>query len=70
MFYITRDGRTAVVPGPNKKPYRTKAQRAVARRMARRCADGAWRSQAPFSFHGVPGEFVWRGSVAVSVGSR
>lgn len=43
----------------NLKPYRTKAQKAEARRTARKDADGAWRSDAPFSIHGQPGEWVW-----------
>jgi hypothetical protein len=40
---------------PNLKPYRTEAQKAEARRTAREDADGAWRSNAPFSIHGEPG---------------
>jgi hypothetical protein len=44
---------------PNLKPYRTKAQKAEARRTARKDADGAWRSDAPFSIHGQPGEWYW-----------
>jgi len=52
---------------PNLKPYRTKAQRAEARRTARKCADGAWRSEAPFSIHGMPGEWVWDASHKVPV---
>jgi hypothetical protein len=47
---------------PNLKPYRTKAQKAEARRTARKDADGAWRSNAPFSIHGMPGEWVWDAS--------
>ena len=43
----------------NRKPYRTKAQRAEARRTARKDADGAWRSAAPFSIHGEGGEWYW-----------
>jgi hypothetical protein len=43
----------------NLKPYRTKAQKAEARRTARKDADGAWRSDAPFSIHGQPGEWYW-----------
>ena len=39
---------------PNLKPYRTKAQKAEARRSARKDEDGAWRSNAPFSIHGEP----------------
>ena len=52
---------------PNLKPYRTKAQRAAARRTARKEADGAWRSNAPFSLHGHPGEWVWDQSHKVPV---
>jgi hypothetical protein len=44
---------------PNLKPYRTKAQKAEARRTARKSADGAWRSDAPFSIHGEPGVWYW-----------
>lgn len=36
---------------PNLKPYRTKAQKAEARRTARKDADGAWRSDASFCLH-------------------
>jgi hypothetical protein len=44
---------------PNLKPYRTKAQKAEARLAACKAADGAWRSNAPFSIHGEPGEWYW-----------
>lgn len=44
---------------PNLKPYRTKAQKAEARRTARKEKDGAWRSNAPFCIHGIPGEWIW-----------
>ena len=44
---------------PNLKPYRTKAQKAEARRIARKAADGAWRSDAPFSLHGEAGVWYW-----------
>jgi hypothetical protein len=47
---------------PNLKPYRTKAQKAEARRLARKGADGAWRSDAPFSLHGEPGVWYWDAS--------
>jgi hypothetical protein len=47
---------------PNLKPYRTKAQKAEARRIARKDADGACRSKAPFSLHGQPGEWFCDGS--------
>ena len=35
----------------NRKPFRTQRQKAVAKRIARRCDDGAFRSAAPVSFH-------------------
>lgn len=38
----------------NRKPYRTKAQKVVARERAYKCEDGAWRSPAPFSMHPAP----------------
>lgn len=38
----------------NKKPYRTKAQKIEARNKAYKCADGAWRSSAPVSYHSSP----------------
>ena len=44
---------------PNLKPYRTKAQKAEARRTARKGKDGAWRSDAPFTIHGEAGEWFW-----------
>jgi hypothetical protein len=52
---------------PNLKPYRTKAQRAEARHTARKDKDGAWRSDAPFSIHGQPGEWVWDASHKIPV---
>jgi hypothetical protein len=51
----------------NRKPYRTKAQKAEARRTARKGKDGAWRSNAPFCLHGQPGEWVWDASHKVPV---
>ncbi len=35
----------------NGKPYRTKEQKALARKTARKDKDGAWRSDAPLSWH-------------------
>ncbi len=52
---------------PNLKPYRTKAQKAEARRTARKGKDGAWRSDAPFCIHGQPGEWYWDASHKVPV---
>jgi hypothetical protein len=54
---------------PNLKPYRTKAQKAEARRTARKDKDGAWRSNAPFSIHGTAGEWVWDASHKIPVRS-
>jgi hypothetical protein len=51
----------------NRKPYRTKAQKAEARRTARKGGDGAWRSDAPFSIHGAPGEWYWDESHKIPV---
>jgi hypothetical protein len=51
----------------NLKPYRTAAQKAEARRTARKDADGAWRSDAPFSIHGSPGEWFWDATHKVPV---
>ena len=44
---------------PDLKPHRTKAQKAEARRTARKDKDGAWRNHAPFCIHGLPGEWIW-----------
>jgi len=52
---------------PNLKPYRTKAQKAEARRTARKDQDGAWRSEAPFCIHGEPGEWFWDASHKIPV---
>jgi hypothetical protein len=35
----------------NYKPYRTKAQKKLARETARLCNDGTYRSNAPVSYH-------------------
>ena len=37
--------------GVNLKPYRTKAQKELARKTAVKCEDGAWRTDAPVSYH-------------------
>jgi len=44
---------------PNLKPYRTQAQKTEARLSAQKDPDGAWRSEAPLSIHGQPGEWFW-----------
>jgi hypothetical protein len=51
----------------NLKPYRSKAQKAEARRTAYKDKDGAWRSQAPFCIHGEAGEWFWDASHKVPV---
>jgi endonuclease YncB( thermonuclease family) len=51
----------------NRKPFRTKAQKAEARRTARKDKNGIWRSDAPFCLHGQPGEWVWDVSHKVPV---
>jgi hypothetical protein len=51
----------------NRKPYRTAAQKAEARRTARKGADGAWRSDAPFCLHGEAGEWYWDESHKIPV---
>lgn len=35
----------------NRKPFRTAEQKAEAKRLARKCDDGTWRSSAPVSYH-------------------
>ena len=47
----TQYSRTGTVSLKNNKPYRTAAQKEMARKTARRCEDGAWRSTAPVSYH-------------------
>ena len=55
---------------PNLKPYRTKAQKAEARRTAYIDSDGAWRSDAQFSIHGQGGEWFWDASHKMPVRER
>ena len=35
----------------NRKPYRTKARKRLAQESAVKCEDGAWRTDAPVSYH-------------------
>lgn len=49
--YATSFTRTGKLDMTNRKPFRTAAQKALARQTARKCEDGAWRSTAPVSFH-------------------
>lgn len=43
--------RTGKLDMQNRKPFRTTAQKALARQTARKCEDGTWRSSAPVSYH-------------------
>lgn len=50
----TQISREGIEKGPdmtNRKPYRTKAQKAEAKRTAYKAKDGTHRSSAPVSFH-------------------
>lgn len=49
--YATQFTRTGKVNMVNGKPYRTASQKHEAKRLARKCDDGAYRSSAPVSFH-------------------
>lgn len=51
--YATQFTRTGVVDYNNRKPYRTKAQKRMARESAVRGKDGVWRSSAPVTYHPV-----------------
>lgn len=58
MTKLTREileGKHAPSINPwNGKPFRTKHQKTVARNTAEKRADGAWRSNAPVSYHPTP----------------
>jgi hypothetical protein len=49
--YATQFTRTGQHDATNRKPYRTKAQKAQARAQAYRDKYGVWHSPAPVSFH-------------------
>ncbi len=49
MTGLTRDGQPNM---ENRKPYRTKAQKAEAKARASKSEDGAYRTIAPRSYHG------------------
>lgn len=51
MAYATKMTRTGERDMSNRKPYRTASQKAEARRTARKCEDGTFRSSAPVSMH-------------------
>lgn len=48
---ITREGLEAGPDMTNRKPYRTKSQKRLAKATAYKAKDGAWRSTAPVSYH-------------------
>ena len=54
LAHQTQFTRTGKLNMTNRKPYRTASQKETARRMARKCEDGAYRSPAPLSFHSAP----------------
>lgn len=47
----TQFTRTGKIDMQNRKPYRTASQKEEAKRTARKCEDGAYRSTAPVSYH-------------------
>lgn len=47
----TQFTKTGVLDTRNRKPYRTKVQKAVARRTAQKTAKGYYVSSAPVSYH-------------------
>ncbi len=51
MAYATQFTRTGQRDMTNRKPFRTKAQKAVARQMAHKTKGGFWVSGAPVSYH-------------------
>jgi hypothetical protein len=51
LAHQTASSRTGQVDMKNRKPFRTKVQKAMARESARKCDDGAYRSSAPVSYH-------------------
>ena len=53
MAYATAFTRTGKLNMQNRKPYRTASQKAQARNTAENGKDGAYRSNAPVSFHRV-----------------
>ncbi|MER9697624.1 hypothetical protein [Mesorhizobium sp. M0146] len=54
MAFATQYTRTGKPNVQNLKPYRTERQKEVARQTAKKCDDGAYRSNAPVSYHGAP----------------
>lgn len=51
LAYQTSLSRTGQLNMVNRKPYRTKAQKEEARRLARKDSDGTYRTTAPVSHH-------------------
>ena len=54
LAYQTSYTRTGKLNMMNRKPYRTRAQKALARSTAVRGEDGVYRSTAPVSYHRAP----------------
>lgn len=54
MAHATQYTRTGKVSMHNRKPYRNERQKELARRTAEQCDDGAYRSDAPVSYHTAP----------------
>ena len=44
----------------NRKPYRTKAQKELARKTAKKDAQGHWHSDAPVSYHPIKRDLMRR----------
>lgn len=49
--YATSYTRTGVLDMKNRKPYRTPAQKALARELAEKTKNGSYTSRAPVSYH-------------------
>lgn len=54
MNCMTNLTRTGVLSMQNRKPFRTARQKEEAQRTATKRSDGAWRSDAPVSYHPAP----------------
>lgn len=54
LAHQTTFTRTGKLNMHNRKPYRTGSQQAEAKRTARKCEDGTYRSGAPVSYHRAP----------------
>ncbi len=54
LAHQTNYTRTGKLNMLNRKPYRTRSQKEMARSSAQKGKDGAYRSSAPVSFHRAP----------------